>query len=192
MEIRHKARVKLTLRLLCILALTLLLVACGNIGETTPLTAPTPTPTPPGTPYTGDGYTLTYPHNWQASTQDGVVTLRPSSGNVAHAIAITVVPGGGDVDAALNGGLESLKGDKGYKQDSTLPSTAKVGGQTWKQAGGSGETEGIRLKSVLMATPYPSSTGNLYIISLAASENAYDKVYQDVYKPILDSFKFTS
>src|SRR2546423_1281231 len=103
MNVRHKSHVKWTLPLLCILALSVFLVACGGYGDT----------------------------------------------------------------------------------------TTTIGGDTWKQAGGTGDYNGQHYKGVLLVDQHPANTGKVYTIILKAKADSYDQVYNNWYKPILDSYQFT-
>src|SRR5215472_1889401 len=68
MNVRHKAHVRWALLILCTLAFSVFLAACGSSTSSTG-TVPTPTPTPSGTTYSGNGYTLSYPQGWTANKQ---------------------------------------------------------------------------------------------------------------------------
>ena len=194
MKIRHKVHVKWTALPLCILALTLFLVACGGSGGTT-ITAPTP---PPSTlSYDGDGYTLSYPQDWTKSAQvGGMSVIFTSRNDPTTSFTITVtptppIPVPNLLDTSLDAALTAFKGQaQSYQPDTTIPSTISVGGDTWKQQGGTIEQNGQKIKGVLLGDQHPESTGKIYVITLTAKADSYDQVYSSSFKPILDSFKF--
>jgi hypothetical protein len=78
-----------------------------------------------------------------------------------------------------------------WKLDNTVPPTATVGGQTWKEAGATGDQGTYHLKGVILYIQYPASTGKYYVITLTAKATDYDNVYTTSYKPVLDSFTFS-
>jgi hypothetical protein len=169
------------------LASMFFLAACSTVGQATPISTPTPTPTPiPPKVYTGDGFTLTHPHDWKVETKDSATTLMSSDGMVG--IVLGVIPGG-DPDAISK---DFVKASPGDKQDDKFTKTTTIGGQTWKQVGKTSTSEGISMNTVLLITKYPPRTGKVFMLNLIAPTNGYDKTYQEVFKPILDSFKFTS
>src|SRR2546421_13121467 len=91
MNVHRKAHVKWASSLLCLLALTLFLVACGSGGTTTTPT-PTPTSTPSGTTYTGNGYTLSYPQGWTSKTVGPFSVVFTSNSDPNATFTITVTP----------------------------------------------------------------------------------------------------
>jgi hypothetical protein len=197
MKIRHKAHVKWIGLLLCILALSLFLVACGTGEGTTPVA---PTPTPAATLYTGDGYTLSYPHDWAKGGQALSSVVFTSNNDpttnftVSVTPAISVPPGlpAITLDTQLDAALTLFKGQsQNYEPDTTVPSTVSVGGDSWKQQGGTIEQNGQKIKGVILADQHPANTGKIYVITLAAKADKYDQEYSSSFKPILDSFKFT-
>jgi hypothetical protein len=191
MKIRHKAHVKWTGLLLCILALSLFLVACGT-GEGTTTVAPTPTPA--AIPYTGDGYTLSYPHDWAKGGQALSSVVFTSNNDPATTFTISVTPALPVItlDTQLDAALTLFKGQsQNYQPDTTVASTVSVGGDSWKQQGGTIEQNGQKIKGVILADQHPARTGKIYVITLAAKADKYDQEYSSSFKSILDSFKFT-
>jgi hypothetical protein len=191
MKVCHKAYVKWASLLACILALTLFLVACGNSGGTTTTTStPTPTPTPTGTTYTGDGYTLTYPQGWTQSGQALLVVFTNNSdANSTFTISAVPVTPITTLDKQFTVAQDALKNvSKNYQPDSTVPSTASVGGDTWQETGATFDDQnGQHMKGVVLADQH---AGKIFAITLKAKADSYDQTYNTVFKPMLDSFKF--
>jgi len=191
MKIRHTLSVKWTSLFLCILALTLVLVACGTTGGDTTTTTPTPTPTPTPIPttktYPGDGYTLSYPKDWTYTTQGTTVTFTSNS-DPTITFAVSALPTGTTPQAYL---ATLASQYQNWKQDTTVPPTATVGGQTWQALGATGDQGQYHLKGVALYIQYPANTGKYYVILLTAKTTDYDNVYTTWFKPILDSYKFS-
>ncbi len=185
MSVHRKANVKWASLLLCLLALALVLVACGDSGTTTT----TPTPTPSGTTYTGNGYTLSYPQGWTYKAEGPAVVFTNSSDPNAT-VTVTAMPALPitNADKQLNIALKALESQPNYKQDSTVPSTASVGGDTWQQAGATSDKGGQNVKAVILADQH---SGKIFVITLTAKTDSYDQVYSSTFKPMLDSFQFS-
>jgi len=190
MGIRHKLHVKQASLLFCLLVLTLLLAACGGSGRSTPT----------GKTYNGDSYQFTYPQDWTYKTNPGmkisksteVLFTSKSDPTVTFDITDTTPIPGMSPDNFITSGLDYFKATcQGYQQDSTVPSTASVGGTTWKQIGGTGDRNGQHLNGVSLAVQYPASTGKVFTIIQTAKADSYGQVYNTVFKPVLESFKFT-
>jgi len=198
MNLRYKAHVRWALLLLCTLTLSLFLAACGNSGSTTG-TESTPTPTltpPPGTTYSGNGYTVSYPQGWTINTSASNPVFSSASDPTATlAIAVTSSPpiGGSNLLSTLFAAAQTnLQSKSGYQQVTTdLPSTS-IGGDTWQETAGTYGENGIQVKGVVLGDQHPSTGGSIYIITLTARTDAYDQLYSSGFQPILQSFKFTS
>lgn len=193
MNVHHKAHVKWALRLLCILAFTLFLVACGN-GESTTNTSSTstPTPTPSGTTYTGNGYTLSYPVGWKVSSA-GLATVFSSNSNPTATFSITVTPATPltGLDQLFTAAQDTLKTNPSYQQVTTdLPPTS-IGGDTWQETGGTYSQNSVQTKGVVLGDQHPASTGSVFIITLTDKADSYDQTYSSGFQPMLQSFKFS-
>jgi hypothetical protein len=194
MNVRHKAHVKWPLTLLCILTLTLFLVACGESGGTTSTTPTTSPSTPTGQTYTGNGYTVSYPLGWAYTAQGPTVVFKGISDPTAT-LTITVTPATPltNLDQAFTVAKTALKNNANYQQDTTLPSQVTIGGDSWQEAGGTyTDQSGVQIKGVVLADQHPSSTGNIFVINLTAKADGYSQVDSTGFQPILQSFKFTS
>lgn len=191
MSVHRKAQVKWAWPLLYLFTLTLFFVACGGSGNTT--ATPTPTPTPSGTPYNGNGYTLTYPQGWTSKqpVPISVVFTSNSDPNTTFTISVTPVTPltKGDVSTELKAAQELFSHNG--QPDPTVPSTASVGGDSWQQVGATATKSGQNTKGVILADQHPTGTGNIFVITLTAPTASYDQTYSSTFKPMLDSFKFS-
>jgi hypothetical protein len=190
MNIRHKAHVKWPLVLLCICALTLFLVGCGDSGETA---NPTPTTSLTGQTYKGDGYTVSYPLGWTYAAQGSAVVFKGVTDPTAT-LTISVTPATPitNLDTVFAAAEALAKNNAGYQQDTTLPSQVSIGGDSWKQSGGTyNDQNNVHTKSVILADQHPASTGNIFVITLTAKADSYSQADSTGFQPILQSFNFT-
>jgi hypothetical protein len=190
MNVRHKAHVKWPLVLLCICALTLFLVGCGDSGGTT---STTPTPSATGQTYTGNGYTVSYPLGWTYAAQGSAVVFKGITDPTATlTIAVTPATPIAGLDQAFTAAETLLKNNADYQQDTTLPSQVSIGGDSWKQSGGTyNDQNNVHTKSVVLADQHPASTGNIFVITLTAKADSYSQADSTGFQPILQSFKFS-
>jgi len=200
MNVHHKPLVKLTCLLLSLLALTLFLVACGNSGSSTTISAPTstPTPTPGGQSYTGDGYSLSYPLDWKVTTQSGVAEFSSNAGNPLPLLTIRTAafdntPGtpGVSLDQQMVIEETTLTGNQNFQEDKTVASTTSIGGDTWKEFGATYDVSVLHTKAVVFGDQHPASTGKIFIIRLTDTAASYDQDYSTIIQPIFNSFKFS-
>ncbi len=175
------------------LLLLLLLAACGGGGSdasATPTPAPTPTPNPAvAQTYTGNGYTIGYPKNWNKGTL-GQATLftDPATGT-------TIVIGGGpddgsSLDKVLDGfttDIQQTTQDFAFGEDPDAVVT--LAGENWSQRTYSGMQGEDPYKGVEMATKHK---GNIFAIRFTALVKNYDDGFYNYFQPIMQSFKFTS
>ena len=111
-----------------------------------------------------------------------------SDPNTTVAIAVTPALPITNADKQLNIALKALESQPNYKQDTTVPSTASVGGDTWQQAGATSDKDGQNVKAVILADQHGQK---IFLITLTTKTDSYDQVYSSTFKPILDSFHFS-
>ena len=202
MNVRRKSPLRLAWLILFFLAL-LSLAACGNSASSTATTTTssptaTPSPTPAVKVYTGDGYTLSYPQDWQVTTQAGIVHFSPSNGEQWPNLSIRTAdydntPGtpGVSLDQQLSIEGNSLTGYQNYQSDTTVPATTSIGSNTWKEYGGTYDQSTQHIKTVVMCSQHPASTGKIFIMDLSAKAASYEQDYGTTFQAILNSFKYS-
>jgi len=79
----------------------------------------------------------------------------------------------------------------GLAQDTAAPSTASIGGDTWKQTVIAGTYAGQHIENGVLVDQHPASTGKYYILTLTTKADNYDQAYSK-FKGLLDTFKYTS
>lgn len=168
---------------LCVLVVTLLLVAC-NSGDTTPPVSPS---------YTGDGYTLNYPQGWIYRTQETLVLFTSNSDpTTTLTINVTDPVLGTTLDGYFTDALNTLRGQiQNYKTDDTVTVAVTIGSEPWKVVGLTGDKDGKHLKGAILVDQHPAITGDVFVITLLTKADNYDQVYSTTFKSMLESFKFT-
>jgi hypothetical protein len=199
MNIRRKARGKSGM--LWIFLFTLLLAACASPSTTVPAgttTTPKPTATPAGIAYAGTSFTLSYPKTWKESTQsaagEDTFVFQPSNaspnGNTGFLVTVSAQTSNGNADAAVSTALAGLKTQISNPQAlTTLPSTAMIAGDTWKQGGMTGIEQGQPVKSIILAD-FHSASKRLYILIIADTVSTFNQNQTTIFQPMLQSFKF--
>jgi hypothetical protein len=189
--------------------LVALLAACGGSGSTgstggstpTPTATPSPTPTPAVTTYTANGYTISYPKDWQQSTTSIGVTFQDAQGFNAFSIAVAPNPGGvAQPGAVLDATLASLVKEANMTNPSpaNVPTSASMAGETWTQKGTTGTISkgGLSAPSeiVILATNHPANAANtkVYELIYAGPLVGSTLLDQQIFQAMLASFKFTS
>jgi eukaryotic-like serine/threonine-protein kinase len=148
----------------------------------------------PYSSYIGDGYTLRYPLDWTVTPQPPIIIFTPRNGDQTQAfvINVTAATSNADLDAGLAAGLNSFRNEfENYQQDNSVPPTMSIGGDSWKEAGATGDKSGYHLKAVLLVDQHPANTGKVFVISLVTEARSYDQAYNTIFKPIFDSWRFT-
>jgi hypothetical protein len=198
----------------CIASLlfALLLVACGGGSNgTAPPPTPTPAPSPPLSPtpvpasslttYTGDGYTIGYPQDWNVSTStEGIVTFTDPQGVVSLRLKVTPNPTGAvSASDQVTLALQAIKTQTRNYQRVDISPTTSVGGETWSQGAAtgdmtvSGQSSPVSAKVVAMAANHPAHAGTTksFIIVYATARQFFDLLDQAYFQPMLQSFTFT-
>lgn len=195
---------------LCILTLAVLLVACGDagVGGTTSTPTPPPTPTsPPVSPtavtaamttFQGNGFTMSYPQNWQTARQgDNLFTFTDTTGNIKMTITIAPDPNGTiSADSVTSTALQAARALLKNSQTVSVPSTTSIAGDTWSQQSASGtqqvNDQNIDIQVVVLADVHPANAleSKSYTIVYQAPASAFAQANTAYFQPMLQSFKF--
>jgi hypothetical protein len=189
--------------------LVVLLAACGGTGTTgntgsgtpTPTATPSPTPTPAVTTYTGNGYTISYPKDWQQSATAGQATFQDAQG--LNALGVLVVPNPNGAQQAGTVQAATLTGAvKGANMTNTSPAnlsaSVSVGGETWLQKGTTGTASkggaSAPYEVVILAVNHPANAANTQIYELIYAGPLLGSTLldQQIFQAMLASFKFAS
>jgi hypothetical protein len=203
------------------LLFALLLVACGGSsnGAATPTPTPTssfslsPTPTssPPLSPtpypafssttYTGNGYTIGYPQDWNVSkSKEGIVTFTDPQGVVYLSIKVTPNPTGAvSASDQVTLAMQGIKTQTRNYQRVAISPTTSVGGETWSQGAATGDitipgqSSSVPGKVVVIAANHPAHAGTTksFIIAYATARQFFDLLDSAYFQPMLRSFTFT-
>jgi hypothetical protein len=204
MRIQLKRTFVWTTVALCMSLLAVLQVACGAAGSnaTSPPSSPSPT-SPPSTATSttqivGNGYTMSYPQNWQVTRSGTRLVTLADSANAAQ-FTITVIP---DPNATVSADALTQTGIKAasvaLKNSQTVPteSTATIGGESWKQGSVAGaqrlNNRDTVIQVVVAANVYPAqaATSKGYTIVYRAPQSTFDSMNTTYFQPMLQSFKF--
>ena len=201
---------------MCSLILAVLLVACGGSSTSgttstpapTPTTPPTSTPTTPSasptaatgamTPYSGNGFTISYPQTWQISTKaNNLFTFTDSTGGIKMTITVAPDPNGAiSADTVASTALTAAQGLLKNAQKVSVPSTTTVGGQSWSQISASGtqrlNNQDTPVQVVVLAVVYPANTplSKSFTIFYQAPVSTFTQEDTTYFQPMLQSFKF--
>ena len=196
------------------LALCLVLAACGSSASsnsstisaptTTPTLAPTPTPSPSPSPTvsltttTGDGYTIGCPSGWTSknttlNTASVLLLSRDVSGSTTMLVESASSTGTVSLTGGVQGGLNSLKGQAKNFQLKNIPATVTVNGIQWSQGAATANdpTTGTGITLYVMVTKYPSNPHKFVSIIYTAATSEFDKVNTEDFQPMILSFKFS-
>jgi hypothetical protein len=201
---------------LCSLILAVLLVACGGSSTSGTTSTPTPVPTSPPTStptsspasptaatgamtaYSGNGFTISYPQNWQTSkSANNLFTFTDSTGGIKMAITVAPDPNGAIsadsvASAALNAAQVLLKNS----QTVSVPATTTVGGDSWSQISASGtqrlNNQDTNVQVVVLAVVHPAHTllSKSFTILYQAPVATFSQDNTTYFQPMLQSFKF--
>jgi hypothetical protein len=202
----------------CSMILAVLLVACG--GSTTSGTTATPTPAPTSTPtavatptspsttpttatgamiaYSGNGFTISYPQNWQIATRgNNLFTFTDSTGMIK--LTITVAPDPNGAISASSVAAVALQAAQALLKNSqtvSVPATTTVGGESWSQVSVSGtqrlnnqdtNIQVVAIANVHSANSLLSKSFNIVYQAPVATFSQDNTTY---FQPMLQSFKF--
>jgi len=176
------------------------MVACGSSTASTPpkptVTPPTPSPTPTIalTVYKGAGYSIGYPQGWTMngsgqqiqvsdSAQDNLVIASKDAQNLSNSSNALMVQ-------ILLGALKI--GAKDYKIIN-VPSQTTINGTLWSQGAATMTDPKMGpMQVIVLATQNPKHAGQVITMFYGASLKTFDKVNQEDFQPMLQSFKFQS
>ena len=196
------------------LMLILLLVACGSRstgGSTsTPTSVPTSTPTLAPSPtsptaangamtaFQGNGFTISYPQNWQTTTKaNNIFTFADSTGTLKMTITVAPDPNGTiSADSVASTALQATQVLLKNAKTVSVPSTTSVGGDSWSQISASGtqrlNNQDTDIQVVVIATIHPANTllSKSFTILYQASVATFSQDSTTYFQPMLQSFKF--
>ena len=201
---------------LCSLMLAVLLVACGGSSTSgttsTPTSAPTSPPastptTPPSSPtaatgamtvYSGNGFTISYPQNWQTSkSANNLFTFTDSTGGIKMVITVAPDPNGTiSADSVASAALKAAQVLLKNSQTVSVPSTTTVGGESWNQISASGtqrlNNQDTNVQVVVIATVHPANSlsSKSFTIVYQAPVSTFSQDNTTYFQPMLQSFKF--
>jgi hypothetical protein len=201
---------------LCSLILAVLLVACGGSSTSSTTSTPTPVPTsppastptpPPSSPtaatgamtaYTGNGFTISYPQNWQTSkSANNLFTFTDSTGGIKMTITVAPDPNGAiSADSVASTALKAAQVLLKNSQTVSVPSTTTVGGDSWSQISASGtqrlNNQDTNVQVVVLADVHPANalSSKSYTIVYQAPVSTFSQDNTTYFQPMLQSFKF--
>ena len=209
---------------LCSLILAVLLVACGGSSTSGTTTTPTPVPTsppastpttppastpttPPASPtaasgamtvYSGNGFTISYPQNWQITKKaNNLFTFADSTGGIKMTITVAPDPNGTiSADSVASTALQAAKVLLKNSQTVSVPSTTTVGGESWSQISASGtqrlNNQDTNVQVVVLADVHPANTplSKSFTIVYQAPVSTFSQDDTAYFQPMLQSFKF--
>jgi hypothetical protein len=201
---------------MCSLILTVLLVACGGSSTSgttstpvlTPTTPPTQAPTTPSAPPTaatgamisfqGNGFTISYPQNWQITTKaNNLFTFTDNTGGIKMTITVAPDPNGTiSADTVASTALKAAQVLLKNAQTVSVPSTTTVGGESWSQIAASGtqrlNNQDTNVQVVVLAVVHPANTllSKSFTILYQAPVSTFSQDDTNYFQPTLQSFKF--
>lgn len=204
-----------------LLALVLLLGACGGGNannknsntsgstSTNPIKQVVPTTTATGTAnasknplfktYTGNGFSIQYPPTWKITSSSAETAFTDPSGSYNLTIGSTPNPNGAKTaDQLADGGIAGAKTNLKNVRTLNVPSTTVVGAQPWSQRSITGTStlngQSSDIEATVLANNHPVHTTNTkgYVLVYVAAKDQFDQAQTKYFKPMLQSFKFTS
>ena len=201
---------------LCSLILAVLLVACGGSSTSGTTSTPTPVPTsppastptsPPVSPtaasgamtvYSGNGFSISYPQNWQITKKaNNIFTFADSTGGIKMTITVAPDPNGTiSADSVASTALQAAKVLLKNSQTVSVPSTTTVGGESWSQISASGtqrlNNQDTNVQVVVLADVHPANTplSKSFTIVYQAPVSTFSQDDTAYFQPMLQSFMF--
>jgi len=195
------------------LALCLVLAACGSSASgsssassaptATPTLAPTPTPSPSPTPavslttITSDGYTIGYPSGWTSkkstvATASVLLISRDASGSTSFVAESVAGAGVVSTTGSVQGALSGFQGQSKNFKIKSVPATVTINGIQWDQGAATADdpTTGANATVYVISTKYPNNPQKFVTLIYTAATSEFDKVNTEDFQPMLLSFKF--
>lgn len=185
--------------------LMIFFAACGGGGGTASST-PTPSTSAPTASsvgmqtFTGNGFSISYPQNWQKSTSSSQTVFEDQTAGNAFTIVQTADPGGAaSADTIASASIQAI-GKTVLKngKTETVPASVSINGVTWSQRAVTGDvavgSQNVPAKLVLLVAIHPASaaTSQAFQLFYVAPTLTFDQVNLLIFQPMLQSFKFTS
>ncbi len=159
-----------------------------------------PTPTLTLKTFTGNGFSIGYPQDWNVKSSANPVVFTDTLGVDILSIAVTPNPGGTQsADTLVNvtlTGLEQSSVVTNVQSASDVPTTATVGGDAWAQRGVTGTAnlngQAVPGKLVVLADNHPASspTTQAFEIYYVGPTATFDQT-NPTFQAMLQSFKFS-
>ncbi len=192
---------------ICCMVLATLLVACGDSTSSTP--TPTAIPKPSSTPapsptsstkvYMGDGFSISYPQNWNVKTKGNAVSFTDPTEVDVLIIAEEPNPNGvASAEQVASAEVSAAKVGMTNEQVVNIPPTTTVAGESWVQKSISGTTkvngQSTVVQLVVIADNHPenSPASKSFSIFYGADKTLFPSVFATYFQSMLASFKFTS
>ena len=203
---------RLVTLLICSLLFVVVLAACGS-GSTssaststpTPTAKPSPTPSPTPavsfTTYKGNGYTVSYPQGWKATTSNNGEQITLTDATTLDYAAIVVVPDPNGIASAntfLNAEVSAVQKNMKNSQTVNVPPTTTIGGDTWAQKSLTGTSTSAgqsgTVQFVLACDIHPANTSasKSFTFLYGSTQSSFASANTTYFQPMLQSFKFTS
>jgi hypothetical protein len=150
------------------------------------------------TAYAGNGFTISYPQNWQTSkSANNLFTFTDSTGGIKMTITVAPDPNGAiSADSVASTALKAAQILLKNSQTVSVPSTTTVGGDSWSQISASGtqrlNNQDTNVQVVVLADVHPASAllSKSFTILYQAPVATFSQDNTTYFQPMLQSFKF--
>jgi len=150
------------------------------------------------TAYSGNGFSISYPQNWQTSkSANNLFTFTDSTGGIKMTITVAPDPNGTiSADSVASTALQAAQVLLKNSKTVSVPSTTSVGGDSWSQVSASGtqrlNNQDTDIQVVVIATVHPANTllSKSFTILYQAPVSTFSQDNTTYFQPMLQSFKF--
>jgi hypothetical protein len=151
------------------------------------------------TSFQGNGFTMSYPQNWQTTKKaNNIFTFTDSTGNIKMVITVAPDPNGAiSADSVASAALQAARVLLKNSQTVSVPSTTTAGGDSWSQVSASGtqrlNNQDTNIQVVVLAVVHPANTplSKSYTILYQAPVATFSQDNTSYFQPMLQSFKFS-
>jgi hypothetical protein len=196
------SRSRVWLWCLSLMGLVILVSACGD-------SAPPPARPAVWTPYQGQAFAMTYLNSWGVATKDlylgtsypelemlqGMAFTSPDNGTTTFLQVVSAEDSSGK--ASVQGLLlKYILGTSTQPVAASSLTTTTLAGETWSQGTvektDNGSTTQVKETALGVKHKAPSGKTELYVIIYQADASTAEKIYQDFFARMMDSFQFAS